>query len=75
MTYDSCEYVRKMYGVPARVGMQVKIGGKKGIIKRGSNYISVLMEGEKSLKNYHPTAGVTYFNEDGTVAMTTMEEE
>jgi hypothetical protein len=55
--------------------MQVEIGGKKGIIKRGSNYISVQLQGEKALKNYHPTAGVTYLNEDGTVAMTTVEEE
>ena len=65
---DPCGYVRDTYNVPARIGMHVEIGGRKGVIKGGSNYIKVLMQGDKQPCNYHPTDGVSYFNDDGSLA-------
>lgn len=53
---DPCEYVRDTYGVPARVGMHVTLDKKPGVIKGGSNYVSVLLAGDKKPVNVHPTA-------------------
>ncbi len=66
---DPCEYVRTTYRVPARVGMHVTYEKAPGIIKGGSNYVSVLLAGHKSPVNIHPTdQGLIYLNDDGSQA-------
>lgn len=60
---EDCGYVRKYYGVPARVGMLVVVGGKPGIIAadRG-HYIGVNFDHHKPghICNVHPTDDVQY---------------
>jgi hypothetical protein len=66
---DPCEYVRTTYGVPARIGMHVEYDHKPGVIKGGSNYVSVLLAGIKQPVNIHPTdPDLVYRNDDGSVA-------
>lgn len=50
----SLEYVRKHYGVPARVGGKVRAGKKLGVIVCGTNYVFVRLNGEKHALPYHP---------------------
>lgn len=63
MTTDSCEYVRRYYGVPAEIGRRVKINGRPGIISadRGQ-YIGVTFDsdGPCVVHNAHPTSEVEY---------------
>lgn len=66
---DPCEYVRNTYGVPARVGMHVTYDKAPGVIKGGSNYVSVLLAGQKHPVNIHPTdPDLIYLNDDGSQA-------
>ena len=66
---DPCDYVRTSYGVPARLGMHVTYEKAPGVIKGGSNYVSVLLAGQKSPVNIHPTdPGLIYLNDDGSQA-------
>jgi hypothetical protein len=59
----SCEYVRRYYGMPAKIGRRVVIGGKPGIIAadRG-HYIGVNFDSDKPgvIHNAHPTSEVRY---------------
>lgn len=61
---DSCAYVRNHYGVPARVGMRVRLAdGKEGVICRSAtdqHYIHVRFDGARHTVPCHPTDGVTY---------------
>lgn len=66
---DSCAWIRDSYGVPAREGMHVTWQKKPGVIKRGTNYVSVLFAGQKNPVNLHPTdADLIYLNDDGSQA-------
>ena len=66
---DPCEYARDTYHVPARVGMHVTYDKAPGVIKGGSNYVSVLLAGRKTSVNIHPTdPDLIYLNDDGSVA-------
>jgi hypothetical protein len=66
---DPCEYVRDTYRVPARVGMHITYKGAPGVIKGGSNYVSILFAGRKGCENVHPTdPDLIYLNDDGSVA-------
>jgi len=66
---DPCEYVRHTYSVPARVGMHVTFNRAPGVIKGGSNYVSVLLAGRKTPVNIHPTdPDLIYLNDDGSRA-------
>lgn len=59
----NCEYVRKIYGVPAKIGMRVTVHGKPGIIAEDrGHYIGVNFDSDKPgvVKNVHPTDGVEY---------------
>jgi len=57
------EYIRKYYGVPAKVGGRIlfKYNQKEGVIKGSSNAnLMVLFDGEKTPKPLHPTWEVKY---------------
>jgi len=57
------EYVRKYYGVPAKIGRRVVVYGKPGVIAadRG-HYIGVNFDSDKPgvIHNCHPTSEVQY---------------
>jgi hypothetical protein len=57
------EWHRKNYNVPAKKGMHVMIGKKRGIITGASGpHIKVKIEGESISKPYHPT-DITYYED------------
>lgn len=59
----SCEYVRRVYGVPAEIGRRVVVNGEPGVIAgdRG-HYIGVNFDRDKPgiVYNCHPTWEVEY---------------
>lgn len=60
---DCCAYVRNYYGVPAYVGMRVRVGGREGVIVRAKSdlhYVHIRLDGETRSSVYHPTDGVEY---------------
>lgn len=69
----NCEYVRKHYNVPAKVGMRVNVYGKPGIIAadRG-HYIGVNFDSSKPgvIMNAHPVDGVEYLEMGKLLKMT-----
>ena len=70
---DTCAYVRRAYGVPARTGGRVHVHllmptSQTGTIKSADHYLYVLMDGEKEPRRFHPTHCLDYLNPDGTVA-------
>jgi hypothetical protein len=68
----SLDYVKNYYGVPAKVGMRVKVDGEMGTITCGDGqYIKVRIDGEKISANCHPTWEVVYYDHDGKVLMDT----
>jgi len=55
------EYIRIMYGVPAKRGGKVKCGQLNGTITGSdSGYLLIRLDGDKRSKRYHPTWNVTY---------------
>lgn len=69
---DCYEYVRRTYGVPAYIGMRVRLETPKGGRKEGELvqvygqelYVHIRMDGEKRAFPYHPTTeGLTYLVE------------
>lgn len=53
---NGMEYIRKMYGVPAKRGALIEYNGKKGVVTGTSGpHIMARLEGEKFSKVYHPT--------------------
>lgn len=66
----NCEYVRNYYGVPACIGRRVIAYGKPGIIAEDrGGYIGILLDSDKpgQVNNYHPTDGIEYLDEIGTI--------
>ncbi len=60
---DCYDYVRNYYGVPARVGMRIKMGQREGVITRARSdlhYIHVRFDGQKFSSPCHPTDGIEY---------------
>jgi hypothetical protein len=58
-----CEYVKRMYGVPACIGRLITFKGKSGIIAEDrGHYIGVNFDEDKPgvIHNVHPTDGVEY---------------
>ena len=50
------DYVRRMYGVPAKRGGLVRYEGKTGkIVGSRGNYLRIRLDGEKRIRSYHPT--------------------
>lgn len=65
MTKPDCyDYVRRYYGVPAKVGQRVKAYGKEGVLtrKQGSQqYIWIRIVATGRVEGpYHPTDGIEY---------------
>jgi hypothetical protein len=62
---DCYDYVRHYYGVPAYIGVRVKLrNGREGVIvpaKHSLHYIHILRDGDRRSEVYHPTDGVEYF--------------
>jgi len=60
----TCEYARKHYGVPARVGRRITYRDRPGIISEDrGHYIGVTFDDEKpgTVSNFHPrTEGLEY---------------
>ncbi len=54
-------YIRSHYGVPARKGMQVKVGDRLGMITGARcQYLLILLDGEKGSTPHHPTYEIDY---------------
>jgi hypothetical protein len=74
----NCEYVQKIYGVPACIGRKVSYKGRNGIISEDrGNYIGVTFDDEKSgrVSNFHPeTEGLEYLGM-GVVRKRTKSQE
>lgn len=65
----SFDYVRHAYGVPAKRGVRVTVGGRSGVITSGAGaHIRIRLDGEARHRagNYHPTgSGIVYHTPDG----------
>lgn len=62
------EYVRRVYKVPAKRGMRVKVAGMLGkITSDGGYYINVLFDGHKHPQPCHPTWEIFYCVEASNV--------
>jgi hypothetical protein len=61
---DCYDYVRRYYGVPAYIGMRVKVDGlAEGVLvkSRGDQYVYFRLDGETKTRGpYHPTDGIEY---------------
>lgn len=63
MSAQSLEYVRRVYGVPARRGMRVVADGKPGVITSGAGeHIRIRLDGEKHSGHWHPTWHIDYLD-------------
>jgi hypothetical protein len=59
----SYEYIRRAYGVPAQVGMRVKVDGRPGVLIQHTShqhYLRVRFDGAAHDVNAHPTWRVEY---------------
>lgn len=61
---DCYEYVRGYYGVPAYIGVRVRLrNGREGTLvpaKHSQHYVHVHLDGAPRSDVYHPTDGVEY---------------
>lgn len=60
---DCYDYIRSYYGVPARVGMRVRLGGREGVIVRTRkqlHYVHVRFDGASFSVPAHPTSEIEY---------------
>lgn len=60
---DCCAYIRNYYGVPAYVGVRVRVRGREGVIvqaKHSQHYVHIRFDGDRKSDIYHPTDGVEY---------------
>lgn len=61
----SAEYVRRIYGVPAKRGQRVTVEGRFGtIVSFPGQYLGVRFDGEKWTSRCHPTWEVDYAPKD-----------
>lgn len=72
----SFDYVRRMYGVPAKRGMRVIANGKPGRITSGNGqYIMVLLDGDKRPTVWHPTWEMVYLTDSPASSLPVREEK
>jgi hypothetical protein len=68
--YTDCYlYVRETYGVPAYVGVRVRVGDQRGVLvaaRHSQHYIHVHFDGERFSVPCHPRDGVEYLIEGAT---------
>lgn len=61
---DCYAYVRKYYGIPAYVGMRVRVKEREGVLTRrraSDQYVYIRWDGDKHITGpYHPTDGIEY---------------
>jgi len=63
--YNSIEYIRKYYNVPAKLNGRVRYKGKEGRITGATGaYLKVKLDGEKKSWCYHPTDKLEYLTEE-----------
>ena len=61
--YDTLEWHRVQYKVPAKKGLHVLVDGKRGVITGASGpHVKVHVEGDKHARPYHPKS-ITYYDE------------
>ncbi|HHF7341033.1 TPA: hypothetical protein ACPSKZ_000700 [Legionella anisa] len=54
-------YIRSKYNVPARKGVQVKVGDKLGVITGTHGFLlMILLDGDKHATPHHPTYEIEY---------------
>jgi hypothetical protein len=66
---DCYDYVRRVYHVPAYVGVRVKVGARDGVLvpTRIGHYLSIHFDGAaRESGPYHPTDGIVYLAEKET---------
>lgn len=63
-TPDCYDYVRRYYGVPAHIGVRVRVRDREGVLvdrKPGDQYVYIRFDGEQRVSGpFHPTDGITY---------------
>ena len=63
---DYYDYVRRYYGVPAYIGMRVRIRDREGVLVAArcpDQYLHVLFDGDKKPRGpYHPTDQIVYLD-------------
>jgi hypothetical protein len=60
---DCYDYVRRYYGVPAHIGVRVRVGGREGVLAqaRPDQYLHIRFDGEARVSGpYHPTDDIAY---------------
>lgn len=75
----SMQYVRDLYGVPAKRGGRVmRLHGRSrrdyGTITMATNYVHVRMDGSRISVPFHPT-DLAYYNDDGFQIWPTIDDE
>lgn len=70
---DCYDYVRRTYGVPAYIGVRVRLpNGREGnlvpVAGVGDQYVHVRLDGQVHADRYHPTDGIDYLNVAATAA-------
>lgn len=63
----SMQYIRQTYNVPAKIGGRVEYTGREspilGTIKGASGgHLSILLDGDRCAKNFHPTWELRYLD-------------
>lgn len=67
---DCYDYVRRYYGVPAYIGVRVKVSGREGVLvnSRCQHYLYIRFDGDMRVAGpYHPTDGIEYLVVDHVV--------
>jgi len=62
---DCYDYVRRYYGVPAYVGVRVRVREREGVLVQGKGhadqYLHIHFDGDARVSGpYHPTDGIEY---------------
>lgn len=69
MKADCYEYVRNYYGVPAYIGMRVRMNDKEGVLvsaRSDLQYVHVRFDGQRFSVNAHPKDVEYIVNESRT---------
>lgn len=78
MSEDCYDYVRRYYGVPAYIGVRVRVRNREGVlVNRGPSdqYVYIRFDGDKRVTGpFHPTDGIEYQPEAAAPARRETEE-
>jgi len=57
------DYIRRVYGVPAKVGGIIEYEGKRGkIVGTRGQYLRIMLDGQSQVGSYHPKWHITYID-------------